>query len=108
MTDDPLTQAGDVIGTGLTVYGRELARKHFIDPAEANDCVVPDETIAQLLELAKTHPRATVVLMGMLCATIEEAAGILTAKKLILQRCEALDHQVRSLLAKATDPHGQS
>lgn len=92
-TDDPVTQAEDAVVEGVLLYGREVVRKHFIEPAFDNGGEV---TLEIVVEVARMRDMGGDGILGMTCAIIEEAAGILKARRMESARCRQLERKLEA------------
>lgn len=103
--EDPVTQAEDAV---IASYGRELARTHLIEPTYNNGCEVTPEIIGLVMAMRASDSNGT---LGMVCSLIEEAAGILRARRLETERVRSLElklaateAQLRALIAQYVKP----
>lgn len=103
MTDDPISQAGRAISEGMFRRGREIAREAFIEPTFDNDGEAPSVLHDDWGRFDRFQ------LIGALHSTVEEAAGILKARRLETARVRHLERtlaaaeaQIRRLLAAQT------
>lgn len=124
MTDDPLSQAGQIVGQAALDRGREIAREQFIEPTMANGGDITS-TIMFQLNLTKVMQDGPDMLIGMVICMTEVAAGILrdqregtrslvaaeVRERVLVAKLEAAERTIRNLTAQAIpqwtdDPDG--
>lgn len=114
MTEDPVSQAWEIIGQAAQDRGREIAREQFIEPTLDNGGTITAEIMFHL-NLTKTVQDGPDMLIGMVICMTEVAAEILrtgrdTARaleasaaqnRMLVTKLEAAERTIRNLTAQA-------